>query len=233
MERRAWIVSVVAALVGAGLLRLYVHRLEQEVAGGPSVRALVLTRDVTSGTALTRDMLGIRDLPQAYLESRHVRAQDLDQVLGVALATAARASETLLWTDLASVRDPARPVSSLVPEGMRAVSVTRAASGMDELLAPGDRVDVLLVAERAGVAPGSGASRVAENLLVLAVGGDPGTPAGRRARGGSRRRGLVTLSVTPEQSLQLAAAERAGSLRLVLRNPRDIASATASDEARP
>jgi pilus assembly protein CpaB len=199
------------------LLRFYMHRLEQEVRGGPSVRALVLTRDASPGDALTREMLGTRDLPQAYLESRHVRARDLDQVVGAALAVPARASEALLWTDLASVRERSQAVSSLVPDGMRAVSLARGASGMDELLAPGDRVDVLLVPDRVDPLPASRAERVAENLLVLSVGGDPGE-SGRRARGG-----VVTLSATPDQSLQLAAAERAGALRLVLRNPGDIA----------
>jgi pilus assembly protein CpaB len=194
------------------------HRLEQEVRGGPSVPALDLTRDAAPGDPQTRDMLGSRDLPQAYLESRHVRARDLDQVVGAALAVPARASEALLWTDLASVRERSQAVSSLVPDGMRAVSLARGASGMDELLAAGDRVDVLLVPDRAGPLPASRAERVAENLLVLSVGGGAGEANGRRARGG-----VVTLSATPDQSLQLAAAERAGALRLVLRNPGDIA----------
>lgn len=223
MERRVWMTSAVAALAGAALLRFYVYRLEQEIAGGPRVRTLVVTRDASPGTNLTREMLGTRELPQAYLEARHVRAHDLEQVVGAALAVPARASETLLWTDLASLREPSRAVSSLVPEGMRAVALARAANGMDELLAAGDRVDVLLVPERTGLAAASNAMRVAENLLVLAVGGDSGSASGRRTREAARRGGLVTVSATPEQSLQLAAAERAGALRLVLRNPGDIA----------
>jgi len=227
MKPRAWVVSVVAALAGMALLRVYMHRHEQEVAGGPSTPVLVLTRDVAGAAALARDMLGTRELPQAYLESRHVRARDLDQVLGAALGVPGRAGEALLWTDLATMRERARPVSALVPEGMRAVTLARAAVGMDELLAPGDRVDVLLSRERTTADPALNATVVGENLLVLAVGADvgaaaAGTPTSRQAR----RNGAVTVSVTLEQSLRLAAAERAGSLRLVLRNPDDLAVGT-------
>jgi pilus assembly protein CpaB len=227
MERRAWLAAAVAALAGAGLLRFYMHRLEQEVRGGPSVRAIVLTRDAASGDALTREMLGTRELPQAYLESRHIRARDLDQVVGAALAVPGRASEMLLWTDLGSVRERTQAVSSLVPDGMRAVSLARGASGMDELLAPGDRVDVLLVPDRSGPVPFARAERIAENLLVLSAGGEPCEMASRRARSG-----VVTVSATPDQSLQLAAAERAGALRLVLRNPGDIAITLAPQSER-
>jgi pilus assembly protein CpaB len=227
MKARAWVVSVVAALAGVALLRVYMHRYEQEVAGGPSTSVLVLTRDVAGAATLARDMLGTRELPQAYLESRHVRARDLDQVLGAALGVPARAGEALLWTDLATLRERARAVSELVPEGMRAVTLARAAAGMDELLAPGDRVDVLLSQERDVAAHALNATLVAENLLVLAIGGETASAAsGTRAATQSRRTGAVTVSVTPEQSLRLAAAERAGSLRLVLRNPDDLAVRT-------
>jgi pilus assembly protein CpaB len=227
MKTRAWVVSVAAALAGVALLRLYMHRYEQEVAGGPNASVLVLTRDVAGAATLARDMLGTRELPQAYLESRHVRARDLDQVLGAALGVPARAGEALLWTDLATLRERARPVSELVPEGMRAVTLARAAAGMDELLAPGDRVDVLLSQEPVVAAHALNATLVAENLLVLAIGGQTASAAsGTRAATQSRRNAAVTVSVTPEQSLRLAAAERAGSLRLVLRNPDDLAVGT-------
>jgi pilus assembly protein CpaB len=223
MERRAWIVSVVAALAGMGLLRLYMHRFEQEVAGGPSTRVLVFTRDVPEAAALTRDMVGTREVPQAYLESRHVRARDRDQVLGAELGVPARAGEALLWTDLASMRQRERPVSALVPEGMRAVTLARAAVGMDELLTPGDRVDVLLAEDRTQNAGGRDATLVAEHLLVLAVGAHVGATGSSRRGASSHRTGAVTVSVTPAQGLRLAAAERQGSLRLVLRNPDDLA----------
>ena len=75
MQRRPFIVSATLALAGAGMLWHYLQRLEQEVSGGPATRTLVLSRDAPAGAVLTRELLGERDLPRAYLESRHVRAR--------------------------------------------------------------------------------------------------------------------------------------------------------------
>jgi len=216
MDRKALLVAVIATAAGIALLRLYMHRFEQQASGGPTQPVLVLLGDAAAGTVLDRDALGTRELPQAYLESRHIPARQLNEVSGLRLALAVRAHETLLWTDLASMRPAPRTLASLVPPGMRALSLALRTGAFDALLAPGDRVDVLLAPERSADAA---ASTVAENLLVLAV----GDQLGRSGQSAQARNGDVTLSVSPEQGRTLAAAERRGSLRLVLRHPDDIA----------
>jgi pilus assembly protein CpaB len=234
MERRVWVVSIAAAMMGFASLRVYMHRLEFETSGGPPERLLVLTRDVHAGATLTREMIAQRDLPRAYVDSRHVRVRDLEQVMGGKLAVSARAGETLLWTDLDSARDRGRSLASLVPEGLRAVSITPGSGGAAELIAPGDRVDVLLAPlSRERDTLGS-AVRVAENLLVLAVGNDLGQAAGS-ASGEARRGRSVSVAATPEQSLRLAAALHDGVLQFVLRNPDDlsIASTASNGETHP
>jgi pilus assembly protein CpaB len=226
MNRRALVISAALTLLGSAVLVAYVRKLERSVRGGPTTAVLVLLEDTSPGTALTRQRLGARELPQSYLESRHVEARAIDQVVGLSLAVEAKANETLLWTDLASMRRPERQLSKLVPEGMRAFTLAASASPT-QLLTPGDRVDVLLVPE-SGTATATRASAMlaAQNVLVLAIGDDLGHPAARTERG-TTRAGHATLSVTVAQSKALAEAERRGSLRLVLRNPDDI---TISDE---
>ena len=115
MDKKLLMVSACAAIVGVALLRLYLHRMEAEVSGGPPTSVIVVTRDITIGTPLTRKMVSIRNLPEAYLESRHIPATDLPKVLGARLGVSARANETLLWTDLASMHIESRHLSSLVP----------------------------------------------------------------------------------------------------------------------
>jgi pilus assembly protein CpaB len=222
MDRKALLIAVIATAAGIALLRLYMHRFEQQAGGGPKQPVLVLLGDAAAGTALDRDALGIRELPQAYLESRHVPARQLNEVVGLRLALSVRAHDALLWTDLASMRPAPRTLASLVPPGMRALSLPLRAGAFDNLLAPGDRVDVLLAPERS--AADLVASTVAENLLVLAI----GDQLGRVGDGSHTRGGDVTLSVSPEQSRTLAVAERRGSLRLVLRHPDDIALGSGS-----
>jgi Flp pilus assembly protein CpaB len=222
MDRRALLISLIATAAGIALLRVYLRGVEQDALGGPKQPVLVLAGDLPAGTALERDQLATRELPQAYLESRHVPARQLNEVIGLRLALPVHAREALLWTDLASLRPTPRTLASLVPLGMRALSLNARAGALDTLLAPGDRVDVLLAQD------GAAATAVAEDLLVLAIGGNLGS--GQQARG---RSGDVTLCASPEQSRVLVAAEQRGSLRLVLRHPDDVSvGASAARDSR-
>ena len=207
MERKILIASLVAAVAAVALLQAYLHRFEREATGGAKRQVVVLTRDLEPGAKLGRDAVGTRELPEAYLESRHVAAHDLDRMIGLALAVPGRAGEALLWTDLASLRRSAPRLSSLVPEGMRAITLKARASGAEAQLEPGDRVDVLSTRNDAAVDGSPRTQAVAEALLVLAVG---------------ERQGGVTLAVTPDQGRALAEAELSTSLRLVLRNADEV-----------
>jgi pilus assembly protein CpaB len=219
MDRKAMWIAAFATLLGAALLWLYMRRFEQEAGGGPRTPVLVLARDARRGTAIDASLLTQRAQPEAYLESRHIAARDADDVVGARLGVDARAGEALLWTDLASLREPARQLSGLIPEGMRAI-VIDLRGGLDELLNAGDRVDVLLVG-RPGADPERGEvpALVAQSLLVLAVGDDLGGPRARRA---ARDVHGVSLAVTQEQAARLSDAERRGTLRLLLRNAADL-----------
>lgn len=222
MDRKALWISAAATVIGFVLLRAYMHRFEERASGGPKARVLALASDVPRGRALTRSLLVERELPDAYRESRHVLARDLERVLGASLAVDAQAGNALLWTDLESLRAPRRTLSMLVPEGLRAMAVQPRGTGLDPLLEPGDRVDVLTAGLRSSAESATqGAATVAQNLLVLAVGTDLGGGDARR-----RGTGPVTLGVTPEQALRLTQAERAGGVWLVLRNPQDLELAT-------
>jgi Flp pilus assembly protein CpaB len=219
MNRTALLISAIATLVGVVLLRVYIHRFEQETKGGTATRVLVLNKDVPPGTALRREMLGTRDLPPVCLESRHVLARDIDQVLDARLGVGARANESLAWTDLQSLREPARQLSKLVPEGMRGMTLGIRFGASEKLIAPGDRVDVLVTPHGKGDDPALVTSVAAENLLVLAVGNNLGgtDPSHERSRDG-----YVTVSVSPEMGARLAQAEQRGTLRLTVRNADDI-----------
>jgi len=216
MYNKLALTSLAFGLLALAVLRVHLDRLEAHITGGSTIRVLMLTADLPAGSVISREALGTRDLPQAFHESRHVAASDLEQVIGSALAIGGQANDTLQWTDLASMRPKARQLSRLIPQGMRAMTLRASGLAPDALIAPGDRVDVL----RAGGTGGPGV--VLQDVIVLAVGDDiGGAPAGSQRKGG--RAGAITVSVTLEQSRVLAEAELAGPLRLVMRNPDDVA----------
>jgi pilus assembly protein CpaB len=110
-------------------------------------------------------------------------------------------------------------LSSVIPPGMRAVSVAvNNVIGVAGFVLPGTRVDVLVT----GQAPGGGdnnrmTTTVLENILVISA----GTKMQPDARGQPENVPVVTMLVTPEQAELLTLAANEGRIQLVLRNPTD------------
>ena len=219
VTRRALLAAAISTGLGILLLQVYERRLKAEISGGDPVAVLTLLRDVSRGADLERDALGVRAVPEAYVERRSVREADLDKVLGLKVALGLRATESLLWTDLAAGRPEARELSALIQPGSRAVTVQ--ASTFDGLLRPGDRVDVL-------PATPTGAPELLQNLLVVAVAGDTGRDPSAASTGG--RRSSVTLTGSLEQAIALADAAKTGEVTLSLRNPDDVVIAAHAQE---
>src|SRR5687768_3302035 len=188
------------------MLLLYMDRFEEEASGGPPVQVLFATRDIPLGTALTREMVAPHSLPQSYVEDRHIPVSDMQRILGVRVSSGVRASESLLWTDLATTSEQRRDLSALVRPGMRAITIRADVSAsFGGLLRAGDRVDVLLTAERE--TRDHVTIPLLQNLLVLASGRDTGgqqRPGEQRAGYASGSVNQVTLSVTLEQAAVLA-----------------------------
>jgi pilus assembly protein CpaB len=131
----------------------------------------------------------------------------------------------VLATRLAGEGTPAG-LSFRIPPGRRAMAVrVDEVTGAGGFIQPGDRVDVLAVAE--GVAPGTGrAVLLLEGIPVLAVNRDAEVPSGSSAQGRPPEAfRYLTLAVTPDQALDLAVAQAFGRVHLLLR--------PAADEERP
>jgi pilus assembly protein CpaB len=233
MNRKALWISVAAVLAGLLMLVVYQRQFERETSGGPKVRILFAVNDVVAGESLQAAKLGFREIPEAYLEDRHIRQSDMNRVIGVQIATAVRANQALLWTDLASTSSGRRDLSLLVRTGMRAVTIRAdATSSFSGLIRAGDRVDVFGTMSRTN----SDAERVTlpllQNVLCLAAGRDlggevaaaqPGAANSAANNGVSRAEvTMVTLSVTLEEAALLVFAQDRGRLSLVMRNPDDI-----------
>lgn len=219
MNRTPFAVALAFALVGAGLLILYKQRLENEIAGGQRVPVLMARRGIALGARLSADDIGVRYLPEAYLDARNVREADTQAIIGVRAGNEIRPNESILWTDLSTTAGQSRKLSSLVRTGMRGVAVPFELA-FGGLLRPGDRVDVMMTA----VNPVTGRRQTAafeQNLLVLAVDNDLGQGAGQPG-GGHRGGGLATLAVSPDQGQRLTLAQLEGRLSLLLRNPDDL-----------
>ena len=221
--KRVFVIATAAAALGTALLgHLYLGRLEAEVSGGPRLGVLVAAADVPVGATLSEKQLAVRDIPQAYVEGRHVRASEAKKVLGNRVAGGLKAGEALLWSDLEKFQNQTRVLSGLVQQGSRALAIDNRSADFQGLLRPGDRVDVLLTT--GGKEEGGATLTLLQNLLVLSVGAsmvrpDDDSGGGQKA---ASRGGSVTLSTTVAQAQLLTQAQQRGRLTLTLRNAGDI-----------
>jgi len=216
-NRLALRLAALAALIGALLLRAYMLRFEAERSGGRTRPVLSLARDTNRGATLDRALLSARQIPESYVESRHIPAGELERVLGTRLAVPGRAGEALLWSDLVELQASGRELASLVPPGMRAITISHDSARSAGLLRPGDLVDVLFSGRSADNAAVT--RTLLQAVLVLAVGRDTGDLDRDRSDGVARE---LTLGVDLAGAQLLAHAETEGELRVVLRNPDDV-----------
>jgi Flp pilus assembly protein CpaB len=156
-------------------------------------------RHVTRGSVLGADDLAVVAVPEAFAPSVALRTTS-DALGRVALADLA-SGEIVTATRVSA--GGTGPLASLVPPGLRAVSLTIAAPVPG--LAPGDRVDVI-----ASVSGGrSYADTVAEALEVL-------RPADGDSSFGDGAGAVVVLLADPLTAERLARAEGFASLSLAV-----------------
>lgn len=217
MNRTALLIAVLVAGAGAGLLSLYKKRFEDQAQGGAPVAVLMAVKEVAPGTVIAEEHLGVRYLPEAYIEGRHIRAADKESVIGIRAGVQLKPNETVQWTDLATGSAQATKLASLVRVGMRATSILVKGVGSSGLLVPGDRVDVLLTTARGASAGDRTTFSFMQNVLVVAVGNNF-----TREESTQETERIVTLMVAPEDSQRLTLASSEGTLSAVLRNPDDV-----------
>ncbi len=217
--------AIACAVVGLVLVVFYMQSFEEEASGGEPIEVLVARQDIPLGAQLDpATMLLTRIIPSSYVENRHIHATDVSRIQGIRVISGVHAGEALLWTDLATMSDSARDLSSLVRSGMRAITIQADQTGtFGGLVRPGDRVDVLLTLDRPTL--NSEPERVTvpllQSLIVLAAGQDTGMIQRASAGPAGRAQPMqnVTLSATVEQAQMIAFAVQRGRLTLVLRNP--------------
>jgi pilus assembly protein CpaB len=227
MNRRAFLISFVLAVLGAGLLLIYLRQYEREMSGGEQIELLVAIKPIKRGTVLTEDMLSTRGVPLAYVEDRAVKGAERSKVLGLTTSTSLQPQQTLMWTDL-SITTEERDLSSLVQPGKRAVAVNALTAGAargNALIRPGDYVDVIATMPDGSSDKGQASVVLLQKVLVLAVGlstgAEPVGDAKKKDSPQASRDKLLTLSLSLQEAQLLALASEKGEISVAVRNASD------------
>lgn len=215
MKLRPILFGVLAALIGVVLQVVYMRRFEQEASGGARVELLVAAQPIERGNPITAEMLGVRAVPQAYVDDRAIRAADRDKVLNLRAASKVPVLQTLAWTDLIATTDDQRDLSALVQPGNRALPIRIQYEEALQLIRPGDFVDILGVDSEQ-----RGASVLLQRVLVLATGLDT-TIERSTDKKPLQRSSMLTVSVSLQEAQLLALAQSISRLTVILRNTGD------------
>jgi pilus assembly protein CpaB len=222
INRQIALVALVVAALGAVLLVLYLRRFEAEKSGGDPVAVLVVTKELPAGSPVTEGVLGVREIPVAYVDSRMIKRAERDKVIGIRTIAGLEAQDALLWSDLAISSEERRDLSSLVTPGFRAVDIraTREDPG-SPMIRPGDYVDVIVTLPPSDTRRNTTALVLLQRILVLASGGRTSLeePSAQAAQG-ARDQGL-TLSLSLHDAELIALASERGHFSVALRSPDD------------
>ena len=211
---RAAVIGVVVAGIVSFLVWSYLRRFEDESSGGPRVQVLTVVRTLEPGAVLKDADIGERGIPQAYVESRSIRASDRQRIANLRISVALDAQQVLNWTYIMASTDE-RTMSGIIQQGMRAITVhTEGASG--SIARPGDRVDVIATIQQPGSSEHRAGVVLLQNILVL------GHPLASTTTTGANEAQDTILSLTLQQSQLVAVAGDKAKLTVALRGPEDV-----------
>jgi pilus assembly protein CpaB len=241
--------AVVAALALGALTSYlawqYVNQANASAArSAQTTPVVVAAMPIPARTVLGPEMVRIQRVPADIADPKAARSAD--EVVGKVARSAMTTDEPVLSTKLFLQRGESG-LAFMVPEGMRAVSVTfNEVIGSGGMVAPGDHVDVLGVFEKTETINGKEETTnlstiVLQDVPVLAVAqrleGEDTRPketlplpkAGADTKASQVRSEptpmpaakTATLSVSPSDALKLVLAEDQGKIRLALRRNDD------------
>lgn len=220
-NRTLLFLALIMGLLCAALVGVYLSNLEGSGGGGSSAKlpVVVAAADIPALTTITPEMVTVSDVPEDMVLAGAFTS--IDSVVGKKAQVALVQGQQLLVTnavDAALAQEaygPDAPLSLIIPQGKRAygVYVSKVAS-VGGLARAGDYIDLMLNAEAEEGSSGNACS-VMQDIQVLAVGGTvaraSSDAAGVAAVDPNPDANTLSLAVTPEQALQLAAVQRSVS----------------------
>jgi len=220
---------VIAILIGVAsifAIKSYIGKQEEAVReqlkGDPVVTA---SMDIPAGTELTLQMLVAKEVPRQFIPAQAIEGIDqVKQILGSKTSVPIHAGNLILWSDLAS--ESHGGLSSIIPVGEGAFSVSISKGVKSDLIQPSDHVDIVgsfAVPKPQDPVPKTTATWrqasdivnvvLLQNVTVLAVGGSYAGQSKTSTGDG----GDLTLALTLPEAQLLMFAGQNGELGTVLR----------------
>jgi Flp pilus assembly protein CpaB len=221
---------VIALLIGVAsifAIKSYIGKQEEAVReqlkGDPVVAA---STDIPPGTELTIQMLVAKQVPRQFIPAQAIEGEDqVKQILGSKTRVPIHAGNLILWSDLAS--ESHAGLSSIIPVGEGAFSVSVTKGVKSNLIQPSDHVDIVgsfaVPKPQDQPTPKTAATWrqasdivnvvLLQNVTVLAV----GESYAGQSKASTGDAGDLTLALTLPEAQLLMFASQNGELGTVLR----------------
>ena len=189
-----------------------------------TVSVVVAKEQIQRGDTLQESLLEMKPWPKEFVPEGAMTT--IEDAIGRTVWIPLVPNDPVVESKLAT-RDSGQGLASLIPPGMRAVTIqtSNIAMGVAGFIMPGNKVDVLWTASQIsrGDDTGGGSTiTLLQNIEVLAVDQRLGVPQDNKVD--IRETRTVTLLATPTEAAKLDLAQNRGTLRLSLRNPGDTLS---------
>jgi pilus assembly protein CpaB len=245
-QSKAFLVSMVIALLGMVLVYLYVEKRSEEVKSeyGNAVTVVVASKDIQELQKIELSMLTTKTVPNTFKQPGAY--DDPGAFEGAVASSPIRAGEQILATKVL-MPGAATGISAQIAISRRAMSIpVNDVTGVTRLIKPGDRIDLITnIQYQIDADRMSETKTLMQNIHVLAVGEliqnkvpsaiemDPVSGSQRAIDlRNSRAFATITVEVTPDQAQQLSwvleNSQQAGNLMITLRNPVDRVIASVS-----
>ncbi len=215
-RNRLMFIGFVALALGFLVSYAVYHSLRGSGNAGSQIGmdVVVAAKDIPVGAKIEESDLRTVRMPQSDVPPNSYA--DTSKIVGRGAVLPIPQGDFVLRGKLAG-EDAGSGLPSLIPRGMRAVSVrVNEVVGVAGFVQPGTRVDVLVT----GTPVGGGevqTTTVLSNVAVIAS----GQQLERTARGEAQNAPVITLLVSPDDAQRLALASSQGHIQLALRNPLD------------
>lgn len=235
--------GVILALLAVLMINIYLNQQHQkmekdvrqqiEMMEENRTSVLVAKKDIPQGSTIEADDLEVGIIPNQYLAPQAVTS--LDTIAGMVTIAPISKGEQIIKSKLAYPREAGvAGLAQATPIGKRAITISvDNISSLAGMIKPGNYVDVIVMIPVPIQAPDGKEvmdTRVIplfQNILVLAVGQDIGTPFQGESRyqretpGAGEASPLITLALSPQEANLIAFLQEQGKIRLVMRHPTD------------
>jgi Flp pilus assembly protein CpaB len=244
---RLTIIAVICGIAAAALTVFYLKQVETKYrkASIPQEKVMVTVvvpnQDLKKGSVITPKLVAARKVPQEFLPSNVILAEDFKNVMNRTLLMPLQLGRPMTWE--AVTGKSAKTYSENIELGRRSRSVkVNKIDSFDGLLRPGDRIDLMgnFTLSSLGLVQAAGTSSTPENIVmpilenveVLAAGKED--MYGRKYEYSNNKNSpdgfnmdftIVGLNLTPKQIARVELSEGIGDMFAVLRHPKDTSVA--------